>query len=190
MRERRVVVIAAIAMGVAVALAVAGLPLYVFPSYSAVARADLVYVIGPPTPARMADAQKLLDEGVASHLLVSVGGSMPASTVPECTRPDVTCATPEPFTTKGEVALLQAYARDHAAQSVVVLTFTPHVARTRYIFGRCYAGDVTVVPVEERLDFGQWVYQYLYQSTAFVKAWLLPCAEPMSAVPTPVATAG
>jgi hypothetical protein len=68
-----------------------------------------------------------------------------------------------------------AYARDHAVTDTVVLTFTPHVARTRYLFAKCYGGDVTVVGVDEHLSLADWVYQYAYQTAAFVKAWLEPC---------------
>ena len=73
--------------------------------------------------------------------------------------------------------MLGAYARDHAVQRTIVITFTPHVARTRYIFAKCYPGEVTVVGVDEKLDLYEWAKQYIYQSTAFVKAWLTPCSD-------------
>jgi hypothetical protein len=110
---RRAVVAASIVLGMLVAAAVAGLPLYVFPPAAALDRADLVYVIGPPTPPRMALAEELASEGVADELLVSV--SAPASTtftandVVVCTAADTTCETPDPFTTKGEARLLTQF---------------------------------------------------------------------------------
>ncbi len=128
----------------------------------------------------MATAERLRADGVARAILVSVAPApspdgIAASEVPLCRAPDVTCETPSPFTTAGEARMLTQYARTHDARHTVVLTFTPHVARTRYIFAKCFAGDVTVVGVDEHLDLWGWVYQYLYQTAAFVKAWAEPC---------------
>lgn len=153
----------------------AGLPLYVFPSHPTPVQADLLYIIGPPTPARIADAEKLRDAGVAERVLVSVPrtGDGSAQALSYCERSYVQCRTPDPFTTRGEAAMLAEYAT--AGDEVVVLTYTPHVQRTRYIFGECADADVTVVPVDERLNLTRWAYNYAYQSAAFVKAWFLGC---------------
>lgn len=170
----------ALAVGIlAVAVALAGLPLYVFPPAAEPAPADLVYVIGPPVPARTDLQTRLLDEGVAPRGLISVsppGGSDPASSVPACRDPRIACLTPEPFTTAGEALLLGRYAADHGVERTIVITFTPHVARTRYIFDTCYPGEVTVVAVDPHLTPWEWVYQYAYQTGAFVKAVLAPCS--------------
>lgn len=179
---RRLFKAAWISVGSALALAglvaVAGLPLYVFPPAAAVSDADLIYVIGPPTAARVALAEELAEQGVASDFLVSVsaqGRYNTASAVDLCDLPEAVCDTPDPFTTKGEARMLRDYAAAHETGSTVVITFTPHVARTRYIFEKCYDGEVTVVGVDQRMNLGDWVYQYAYQSAAFVRAWLTPC---------------
>ena len=159
-------------------IAVIGLPLYVFPAVPAPPQADLIYVIGPPTATRIADAESLRDQGIADRVLVSVprSGNDSAEKLSYCWRSYVTCRTPDPFTTRGEAALLSAYAS--GGDTVVVLTYTPHVLRTRYIFDTCAKAAVTVVPVDERLNLTRWVYNYAYQTAAFVKAGFVGCADP------------
>jgi uncharacterized SAM-binding protein YcdF (DUF218 family) len=105
-------------------------------------------------------------------------GYISAADLVLCGEDGVTCETPVPFTTAGEARMLSAYARAHPVRDVVVLTFTPHVARTRYILAKCYGGGVQVVGVDEHLDLWGWAYQYAYQTAAFVKAWLEPCPGP------------
>lgn len=162
-----------------VLLIVAGLPLYVFPPAEEVGEADLIYVIGPPREARVAMERSLRAEGVADLSLYSVttSGDMSADELGVCHKLDVECLHAEPFTTKGEFAMLGEFADEHDVERTIVLTFTPHVARTRYIAEKCFDGDVTVVAVDEQLSLGDWIYQYVYQTAAFLKAWSTPCAD-------------
>lgn len=162
------------AAGLVVLVAVAGLPVYVFPPAATIEPSDVVYVIGPPTKTRMQLAQRLLDDGMARQLLVSVPSDW-RGLLDVCADDGATCESPHPFTTKGEALLLTKYAQTHEASKTIVITFTPHVARTRFIFAKCYGGDVTVVGVDEHLTFFDWVHQYAYQTAAFAKAILRPC---------------
>ncbi len=157
----------------------AGLPLYVFPPADPVGKADLIYVIGPPQKYRVQVERELRAEGVADRSLYSVPthGGWSAERHPVCREEGVDCLHPEPFTTKGEIAFLTDYAAEHDIDRTIVLTFTPHVARTRYILEKCYDGDATVVAVDQHLSLADWIYQYAYQSLSLVKAWLTPCAD-------------
>jgi len=162
--------------------ATAGIVVYGNPPEGDPSGADLVYVIGPPTDARTAEAEELLSENGGARLLVSVSVDghprYAASELPVCEQEGVTCQHPEPFTTKGEALMLVDYARTHDVHKVAVITFTPHVARTRYIFARCAPDiDVQVIGVDQHLTIGDWVYQFAYQTTAFVKAAATPCAS-------------
>ncbi|WP_345801579.1 YdcF family protein [Microbacterium sp. AZCO] len=161
------------------AVTLAGLPLYVFPPAGTVGKADLIYVIGPPQKYRVQLERELRAEGVADRSLFSVPthGGWSAERLPVCREPAVDCEHPEPFTTKGEIAFLTEYAAEHDVHRTVILTFTPHVLRTRYILEKCYGGDATVVAVDQHLSLGDWIYQYAYQSLSLVKAWLTPCAD-------------
>lgn len=156
--------------------------LYCFPPPGDAAGADLVYVIGPATQPRLEEAEAIIQATGHNDLLVSVSGGSTATfsapQMPICSEAAVTCEHPLPSTTKGEALLLNEYAQTHEVHKVVVLTVTPHVARTRYIFARCSPEiDVQVVPVDEHLSFEDWVHQFAYQTGAFVKAIATPCAR-------------
>jgi hypothetical protein len=159
-------------------VALGGLPIYVFPPQEEVGTADLIYVIGPPTPARIAAERSMREEGVADLSLYSVrSGLRNGPERPDvCNEQAVACQRPDPFTTNGEALLLSEFAADHDVQRTVLLAATPHVARTRYIFEKCFDGEVTVVAVDQHFSLADWIYQYAYQTSAFSKAWTTPCA--------------
>ncbi|WP_314457583.1 YdcF family protein [uncultured Microbacterium sp.] len=170
-----------IALALLVAMAVAGVAImvqaYVFPAVAAPpARADVIYVIGPPTEGRIALAEQLRSDGVADDILISVPseGEQSAAKLSVCQERYVACEHPDPFTTAGEMALLNT--RYGAEASAVVITFTPHVSRTRFIAGQCAAAQVTVIDVPTSLDLGQWMYQFAYQTGGFAKAVAAPCS--------------
>ena len=161
-------------------LVIAGLPVYAFPPVDTPRQADVAYVIGPPTRERVALAEQLKTDGLVGGVLISVPatGEQSASELSACSHAGVVCATPDPMTTKGEVALLAAYARSHPADRVTVITFTPHVARTRFIFDRCSPAQVQTVAAATQLDPLEWAYQYAYQTAAFAKAAVTSCDDP------------
>lgn len=167
-------------VAIAVLLALAGLPVYVFPLEDRFEDPDVVFVLGPPTPNRILLESKLRSEYPNAWSLISVS---PAGDFAEedlnghCDDSRVVCESPDPFTTKGEALMLQRFSATTPEDEVVVITFTPHVARTRYIFAKCYSGKVVVVGVQEEMSLIEWARQYVYQSVAFVKAWLTPCAS-------------
>lgn len=173
----------ALVVGAALLVAIGGMvAIYCFPVPGDPADADLVYVIGPATDARMHEAEEIIHTTGHDSLLLSVPAAnsarLTAAQTPACSQANVTCGTPDPFTTKGEALMLNEYAKTHEVHKVVVLTVTPHVARTRYIFARCAPDiDVQVVGVDEHLSIGDWIYQFAYQTTAFAKAAATPCAS-------------
>jgi uncharacterized SAM-binding protein YcdF (DUF218 family) len=95
-----------------------------------------------------------------------------------CTAPqegfNVTCFQPHPATTRGEAEQVRDLARQHGRTSVVVVTSTYHVSRARMIFQRCLDGRLFVVAARRDISVFTWVYQYLYQTGAYVKAVLQP----------------
>ncbi|MET0862965.1 MAG: YdcF family protein [Nakamurella sp.] len=158
--------------------AIAGLPVYVHPPVDVLpAKADVVYVIGPPTRARLALARKLLDEGVSDQMVISVSPHVlqPGYTERKfraCNRPggDIICISPEPFTTQGEAAALGTMATQYGWHSAIVITRTTHVVRARMYLQRCFAGDLAVIDSGEPSSLTTWGYEYLYQTGAFVKS--------------------
>ena len=164
------------ALGVSAVLVALGMSIYVFPPSSELPkRADVIYVIGPPTEGRIDLAEKLHEEGVASDILISVplDGEQSAAELSVCQRSFVTCAHPEPFTTAGEMMLLDS--RYGADATAIVVTFTPHVSRTRFIAERCAEPTVTVVAAPTSLSPWEWLYQFAYQTGGFAKAFAQSC---------------
>jgi hypothetical protein len=167
----------------AIVLTAAEVLVFTLPPASQVKEVDLDYVIGAPMPERISAAESLLSKASSGALLASVSpptshSRTTATRMPICDQERVLCKSPEPMTTKGEALMLEDYARTHHVHKVAVITFTPHVARTRYIFARCAPDlDVQVIGVDEHLSLGDWVYQFGYQTTAFVKAAATPCAS-------------
>lgn len=156
-----------------------GLPLYVFPPVDPVSRTDVVLVLGPPMQPRLDLAEQLRDEGLADQIVVSVqaSGGQTAQDLAICQEDDVTCVVADPSTTRGEVLVMNELASGAQAPSVIVVTSIPHVVRTRYLFAKCYPGEVTVIAAEQPDSLSGWTSQYAYQSAAFVKALVQPCPE-------------
>ena len=157
-----------------------GLPLYVFPPADEVPPSDAVFVLGPPMEERLALAELLRDEGIADRIVVSVqaSGGQTAADTALCREEGVTCAVADPSSTRGEVLLMNELAPAGETPSVIVVTSVPHVARTRYLFGKCYPGEVAVVAAEAPESLQAWASQYLYQTLSFVKAFVEPCPTP------------
>ena len=155
-----------------------GLPLYVFPPVDEPTSSDMAYVLGPPMDARLELAERLRDQGIVERIAVSVqaSGGQTADDIALCREEGVMCAVADPFTTRGEVLLMQEMAGE--TPSLIVITSTPHVARARFLFAKCYPGEVEVIGVGRPETLAGWTSQYVYQSLAFVKAFAQPCPEP------------
>lgn len=164
---------ALIALSGLVVWAVAGLAFFVFPTVDPVPRhADVVLVLGPPLPERLAVAERLLDDGIVGAALISVPyPSIPSDLQPLCARAHVTCFAPDPSTTRGEARMLRSEAARFGWTSAVVVTMPAHISRARTIVSRCFAGRLSMV-ADGEAPAGGWPYQYLYQTAATLKAWI------------------
>ena len=170
-----------IAAAAGVAYILVGLPVFVFPAVEPLpAHADVAFVLGPPTAARVAAATRLQEAGIVRDVLVSTPGPDPtvygriAPVLLRCnSEADLICRSPEPTTTRGEARLLRQEAASHHWRSAIVVTMPAHIARARMLMERCYPGSLTMASSHEAPTYG-WPYQYLYQTTATVKAWLTP----------------
>lgn len=174
----RLLGLSAVTAAVAViAVVLAGLPVYVFPQSDESEPVDAVFVIGPATFDRIRAARAMIDEGDTTTLIVSVDDpDSDRSYVQKVCDPDqaeeVICLRPDPYTTQGEARALRDLAAENGWTSVMVLTQTPHVLRTRILFERCFTRQVDVQAVGGPRDLGQWAWQYLYQTGAFMKVAL------------------
>ena len=131
---------------------------------------DAVFVLGPATPSRIAKAENIVSEaGGQIPLIVSKPQGGPCYVSPRI------CVTPKPATTAGEMDALRREAEQLGFRHPAIVTFTPHVARARYIAQRCYGQPVSVVGVPADLGLAGTAYQLVYQTVGFLKAIFLPC---------------
>jgi uncharacterized SAM-binding protein YcdF (DUF218 family) len=123
------------------AFAAATAYLFVFPGEDPLpARSDAVVVLSGGQH-RLNEALRLWQNGAAPTLAISDGrnpGWPEANRL--CGRPRVRCFRPVPYSTRGEAR----WTAGQRWQSVVVVTSTYHVRRTRELFDRCVNGRVAV----------------------------------------------
>ena len=166
-------------LAVVIAVGAAGYPVYVAPRTAEPVPADAIVVLGGPAEGRYLYGVDLADRGLAKDLVFSDPHQRDQSPKSLCengsghTRYTVTCFTPAPATTKGEIAEINRLADARGWESIMVVTFTPHVARTRYLFDRCYhGGHVSVLASPDRVGLGQTAWQYVYQTVGFARSFI------------------
>jgi uncharacterized SAM-binding protein YcdF (DUF218 family) len=140
-------------------------------------RVDAILVLGPPdVDGRVIEALALAQQHDATNLVISVTSDAQYHAKHACTEGitglHVTCFQPHPRTTQGEAEEIGRLARAHGWTKIIVVTSTYHVSRARVIVDRCMPGQVFMVAAPGHPSLGQWAYQYLYQTGAFVKAML------------------
>lgn len=167
-------------LALTVLAALCGLPVYVFPATDEPRHAGVVLVLGAPTRAKVKVAQELVASGHADRILISVPqwGRWAAHNLTVCTAHlpyQVTCETPDPFSTRGEARMLREYALEHGVTSAVVVTSVAHITRSRVLIGRCFDGQLYFRQDDVPRDALYWVSQYIYQTAAFAKAAFDDC---------------
>ncbi|WP_234816043.1 YdcF family protein [Mycolicibacterium agri] len=170
--------LAAIA-GVVLVAGLAGVPVYVHPQVDRPRQADAILILGGPDSSRYSYGLGLGAQGWAPNVVVSNpdGAEDPWLTrycqTPQ-TRFKLYCFTPDPPTTKGEGQELRRLASKHNWRAVLVVTLRPHISRARFILERCFSGELTMVPIPERLSPAIWAFQYVYQTAGYARALLQP----------------
>ncbi|MGK8502246.1 YdcF family protein [Nocardia asiatica] len=171
--------VAALGAGLAVVVATIALwPVYVRPQAEPPARADAVLVLGGAHDGREQLGLRLAREGYAPRVVFS----NPYENSPMLNRIchggysfEVLCFDPSPRTTRGEGRELARLARAHNWHRVIVVTFTPHISRARYILRKCWDGELLFTDPEPTLSIPRWAYDYAYQSVGYVKAFFEDC---------------
>lgn len=148
-----------------------------FPLHESPRAVEVIMVLGPAEESRLELATDLLRSGYSSNLMVSVSETdwpFSRDAIDVCHRPQefqVYCEQSTPFTTQGEIGWLTSLAHDMNWDSVMVITFEPHVSRVRTYIERCFPGESVVISdgtgLESPMDYA---YQYAYQSAGYAKA--------------------
>lgn len=169
------------------ATAAAGWRPYVDPPQSQPSAADAIIVLGGAHDGREEYGLQLAEQGYAPRLIFSdpygesgIGAyGNPDYMVELCNstheRYTVSCFTPNPSTTRGEGREIRRLADENHWTRVLVVTFRPHVERSRYILDKCWDGDITVLESPTELPWWGWVWNYVYQTAGFVRAAFEDC---------------
>lgn len=150
-------------VALALAFVVVSVVLFVFPHQDRAGRADAVVVLAGGRE-RLHKGLGLMRAGVAPTLVIDDGRS---PSWPEanrvCDRPQgfrVVCFKAKPFSTRGEARAVARMARASGWRSVVVVTSTYHVTRTRKLMRRCLR---RVRVVGARPPLGRFAVGVLYE---------------------------
>ncbi|MEU7766849.1 YdcF family protein [Nocardia sp. NPDC049190] len=153
-------------------------PVYVRPHTDAPAPADAILVLGGAHDEREQLGLRLARAGYAPRVLFSdpyAGSALVNRICHGGYSFEVTCFDPSPRTTRGEGRELTRLAHANHWRRVIVITFTPHISRARYILEKCWDGQLLFVDPEPHLSILRWGYDYLYQSAGYMKAFFEDC---------------
>lgn len=182
-RKSTWLVTAVLAMTVAAALMLSGYVFYSHAREDALRPVDAIIVLGGENDGRVPYGLALAKQGLARQVVISNphGTSDPGANEGCAVRDSrftVTCFAPSPSTTRGEAEFTRTLAEQNRWTSILLVSWRYHLPRARYIFERCFAGDIAVraVPRGYHSNVAKWAYTYAYQTAGFVKAALQrPC---------------
>ncbi|MBA8959606.1 MULTISPECIES: YdcF family protein [Rhodococcus] len=156
----------------------AGVPTYVEPQLDELHRADAILVLGGPGHERYTYGLDLALEGLAGHVVLSDPSGGSDEWLDRLCGAQfafaVVCFDPDPATTAGEAQAFRDLATAGGWNSVIVVTFTPHVSRARYIIQRCFGGDVMMAASPADISAADWVWQSGYQTAGYVRSLFQP----------------
>ena len=172
---RRVVIVLPVLV---IAFTVALWPVYVAPQTDAPRKADAIVVLGGAHDGREELGLKLAHDGYAPRVVFS----NPYKHSPMINRIchggysfEVDCFAPDPPTTRGEAIEIARLTEQHHWTRVIVVTFTPHISRARYIIEKCYGGQLIMVNKPADISPARWAYNFLYQTAGYVRAYFESC---------------
>ncbi|MFC9893521.1 YdcF family protein [Nocardia sp. NPDC127579] len=178
MRRKRMSLLL-LGFGVTLVIVVTALwPVYVRPRTDPPAPADAIFVLGGAHDGREQLALRLARDGFAPWVVLSDPYTNSAMLNRICHGGysfRVSCFDPAPRTTRGEGRELARLARANNWRRVIVVTFTPHISRARYILGKCWSGELLFADPRPDLSVARWAYDYAYQSAGYLKAFFEDC---------------
>ncbi|MGW0042435.1 YdcF family protein [Rhodococcus sp. NPDC003348] len=161
------------------AMTAGGVPVYVHPQIDPLRPADAVIVLGGADWSRYPYGIELAQNGWAPQVIFSNPAGVSDNWMAKaCAEPhpdfELLCFVPDPPTTRGEAKELNRLAEQYHWNHVIVVTFTPHISRARFILERCFDGELTMVASPGEISSPRWFYEYAYQSVGYLKAVLQP----------------
>ena len=173
MTFRRLVVAFTALLAVVIA---AGWPVYVHPQVDPLEPADAVVVLGGEPYARFHYGIDLAESGLAPEVVLSNSVGPDDVRIQQICDGDysvtVSCFLPDPYSTKGEAEEIAALAEEKNWHHVIVVTYTPHLSRARFIVEQCFSGRVTMAANPTSQNIAEWAWSYVYQTAGYLKAAL------------------
>lgn len=170
--RRRWVVTALLTVVVA---AVAGWPVFVRPQLDPLRPADAIVVLGGTPYERFDLGIELARQRWAPQVLIAASTGLDDPRMDRYCRTGypfrVVCFEPRPWTTRGEAQEIRRRAATAGWRHIIVVTFTPHISRARYIVSRCFDGELTMVASPSRTDPLYQAWMYVRQSAGYLKAF-------------------
>jgi uncharacterized SAM-binding protein YcdF (DUF218 family) len=161
-----------------IAAVIGGLPVYVRPQVDPLRPADAIFVLGGNEFSRYPFGIDLGMHGWAPKVFLSSPGIYKEWLTKACnTRHsgiELDCFVPDPPTTLGEARELRRLAERYGWRSVIVVTFTPHISRARFILQRCFDGELIMVASPTHISLLDWPVEYVYETAGYVRAALHP----------------
>ena len=158
----------AVVVGVAVTVR-----LFVWPAQDNPTRADAVVVLAGGRGERIALGMRLMRERVAPALVLIGEQTEPeADELCRGGQPpfELVCLPRGPSSTRTEARAAARLASDRQWRSLVLVTSSYHVTRSRMIHDRCFPGDLDVVGAKAPLGFGSLVPLVAKEWAALVHA--------------------
>ncbi|MBF9520225.1 hypothetical protein B5566_08935 [Mycobacterium sp. MHSD3] len=178
-RWRGRVLLAVIAIAVlTTGFVTAGWRVYMHPQTDPLRPADAIVVLGGTPYERFDVGLDLAKRGYAPYLLIAQSTGANDRNMDKYCKGHftftVSCFIPDPWTTEGEAQEIRAKAQELGWHHIIVITFTPHVSRARYIVGKCFDGELTMVASPTPSGVAFWSWMFIRQSGSYVKAFLTP----------------
>lgn len=178
-RWRRRVLLAVIAIAMlTTGFVTAGWRVYMHPQTDPLRPADAIVVLGGTPYERFDVGLDLAKRGYAPYLLIAQSTGANDRNMDKYCKGHftftVSCFIPDPWTTEGEAQEIRAKAQELGWHHIIVITFTPHVSRARYIVGKCFDGELTMVASPTPSGVAFWSWMFVRQSGSYVKAFLTP----------------
>lgn len=140
--------------------------------------ADAIVVLGGTAYERFDLGLDLAKQGYAPYLSISQSTGADDRKMDKYCKGKftftVSCFIPDPWTTEGEAQEVHRRAAQYGWHHIIVITFTPHVSRARYIVGKCFDGELTMIASPAPSGISFWTWMFIRQSGSYVKAFLTP----------------
>lgn len=127
--------------------------------------ADAVLVLSGDYGDRLTRGLDLIRRDVARTLVLAGNpDSLEAEQLCQKAVPfEVVCLRPNPDSTRAEARAAAELAAARGWDRVVVVTSTPHVARSRLLFERCLPGDLDTVGTTPPYDLRRWIEVVIHE---------------------------